>query len=278
MALVVDATTYSLVINSVDRISGTHNNATYSVNFQEFLPPCQNYKLAFSFQSSGGYYSDGLYSNAGPGLGYTVNIASNAVAASGVNIIPLANVLNVVVGMIVTSPLGIQSGAIVTAINANTVTISSVTTVALPIGTAFYFYLAANMNQATFSSARVLFLNQGRSYSFDTSTKGPSTNIGVLQRDIQTTTSRSNSLSCFYCQSPPRSLARPENNLLTISVMNSYSFSGGITSYTAAGVPNYSTITTNQNFLTDSNAGGCQILQDMTPYTMIIEFIRISDT
>ena len=59
--------------------------------------------------------------------------------------------------------------------------------------------------------------------------------------------------------------------------MNNYSFSGGITSY-SNGVPNYSSITTNQNFLTDTNATGSVILSDMTPYTMLIEFIPISST
>ena len=38
MALVVDSTTYSLVINSVDRVSGTNYNGTFQVNWKDFLP------------------------------------------------------------------------------------------------------------------------------------------------------------------------------------------------------------------------------------------------
>ena len=54
MALVVDSTSYTLVINSADKISGTNNNATYPVNWRDFLPRnCQCYKVAFSFQTIG---------------------------------------------------------------------------------------------------------------------------------------------------------------------------------------------------------------------------------
>jgi hypothetical protein len=293
MALVVDAVTYSLVINSNDRISGTHNNASYQVNWKDFLPDdYQSYKIAFSFQSGGGFYADGIYSNSGPGVGATATIVSTVVAAVGSTIITLPNYTNVAIGMTVISATGISSGTTVTAMSGTTpftVTLSSPTLVTLPVGTSFSFYLAANVNQATFSSARVLFMNQGRSFSFDTSNKGPSVNIGILQRDIQVATSKSNSLSCFYCQSPPRSIDRPNQNLLTINIMNNYSFIGGITSYTTTSTgtgantvitytPNYSSVATNQNFLTDSNATGSIIQNDMSAYTMLIEFIPISDS
>lgn len=290
MALVVDSTTYSLVINSVDRIFGTNNNATYQVNWKDFLPDdFQSYKMAFSFQSLGGYYSDGVYANAGANLGATATIVSGVATAANVNNILLPNVNNVVVGMVVMSAFGIPSGATVTAINANpiSVTISSPTLAVLPINTSYGFYLPANVNQVTFSSARVLFMNQSRSFSFDTSNKGPSTNVGILQRDIQVATSKSNSLSCFYCQNPPRSVDRPSQNLLTINIMNNYSFIGGITSYNGPNVVNgvalnngpvYSAVATNQNFLTDTNSTGSIILQDCTPYTMIIEFIPLTST
>ena len=64
MAVVVDKyneKTYTLVINSGDKVSGTHNNATFLVNWDMFLPrDITNYKVLFAFQSSGGYYSDGF--------------------------------------------------------------------------------------------------------------------------------------------------------------------------------------------------------------------------
>ena len=230
MALVVDSTTYSLVINSVDRVSGTNNNATFQINWKDFLPDdYQSYKLAFSFQSSGGYYSDGSYASAGANLGATAIITSPSATAIASNTLTLANNVGLLVGQTVVSLTGISSGTTITAINGNAITISSPTVSTIPANTSFYFYSAANLSQATFSSARVLFLNQGRSFSFDTSNKGPSTNIGILQRDIQVATSKSNSLSCFYCQNAPRTIDRPNQNLLTINIMNNYSFSGGIT-------------------------------------------------
>jgi hypothetical protein len=278
MALVVDSTTYSLVINSVDRVSGSNNNATYQINWKDFLPDdFQSYKLAFSFQSSGGYYGDGTYASAGANLGATASIASPNATGLAVNILNLANVVNIALGQTVVSLTGISSGTTVTAINGNAVTISSPTTAIIAANTTFYFYIAANLSQATFSSARVLFFNQGRSFSYDTFNKGPSNNVGILQRDIQVATPKSNSLSCFYCQNAPRTIDRPNQNLLTINIMNNYSFSGGITSY-SNGIPNYSGVTTNQNFLTDTNATGSVILNDMTPYTMLIEFIPIAGT
>jgi hypothetical protein len=278
MALVDDSTTYSLVINSVDRIAGTNNNATYQVNWKDFLPDdFQSYKMAFSFQSSGCYYGDGSYASSGTNLGATAPILSPAATALAANTLNLANVIGLLVGQTVVSATGISSGTSITAITGNAITISTPTVATIPANTTFNFYSSANLNQATFSSARVLFFNQGRSFSYDTFNRGPSTNIGILQRDIQVSTSESNSLSCFYCQNAPRTINRPNQNLLTINIMNSYSFSGGITSY-SNGVPTYSTISTNQNFLTDTNATGTVMSNDMTPYTMLVEFIPIAST
>ena len=278
MALVVDSTTYSLVINSVDRVSGTNNNATFQINWKDFLPDnFQSYKMAFSFQSSGGYYGDGSYSTTGANLGAVATIMTSSAVAINSTSITLANNTGLIIGQTIVSSSGIASGTTITNINANVITISSPIISSIASGATMYFYNSTNLNQATFSSARVLFLNQGRSFSFDTSNKGPSTNIGILQRDIQVATSKSNSLSCFYCQNAPRTIDRPNQNLLTINIMNNYSFSGGVTSY-SNGVPNYGTVTSNQNFLTDTNASGSVILPDMTPYTMLIEFIPISST
>lgn len=277
MALIVDATTYSLVINSADKISGTNNNATYQVNWRDFLPDNFNtYKVAFSFQTIGGYYGDGIFSNTGPNLGSTVLTTTTQLYGIGVAVIGVASVVNVAVGQYVIGQ-GINPGTTVISIAANNVTLSIPTLGVIANGSQVYFYVAANVNAITYSSARVIMQNQGRSFSFDTQNKGPSTNLGILQRDIQLASSKSNALSCFYCQNPPRTLARPNQNLITINIMNNYSFAGGIVSYNN-GVPIYSTMATNQNFLTDTNASGSVIAADMTGYTMLLEFIPISSS
>ena len=65
MAVVVDSyndPTYTLVLNSNDKISGTNNNATFQVNWKDFLPEeYDKYKMVYTFQTTGGYYGDGSY-------------------------------------------------------------------------------------------------------------------------------------------------------------------------------------------------------------------------
>jgi hypothetical protein len=56
---VLEQRTYTLYINSSDKISGTNNAAVFNVDWEEFLPHNYNeYKMVFSFQTTGGYYKD----------------------------------------------------------------------------------------------------------------------------------------------------------------------------------------------------------------------------
>ena len=51
---------YTIFISSNDKVSGTNNNGTYQINWDDVLP--RNYsafKCAFMFQSGGGKYTDG---------------------------------------------------------------------------------------------------------------------------------------------------------------------------------------------------------------------------
>ena len=53
----LDKNSYTLFLNSSDKVSGTNNNANYDVNWDDFLPrDINNYKVVFSFQTAGGYY------------------------------------------------------------------------------------------------------------------------------------------------------------------------------------------------------------------------------
>jgi hypothetical protein len=354
MALIIDSTTYTLVINSADKISGTNNNATFQVNWMDFLPLKYSlYKIAFSYQTVGGSYSDGtfsssgLYSNnvnqgllsTGTNIGSTsINVSSigtvtvgmyvvgpyfsfgsyvtavgtstiqislptilalptvgsnyyiqfysstattlqslSAVSSINTTTLTMASTTGVLVGQVVIGN-SFQSGTTVTVVNsATSLTISLPTIQTSPAGTLVSFYNPSTVNSMVLSSARVLLLNQGRTFTFDTQTKGPSTNLGILQRDIQLANSKSNSLSCFYCQNPPRVIARPYVNLIQINIMNNSTFSGGIVNYNN-GTPVFGTTATNQNFLTDTNSNGNTIFNDMTAYTMLIEFIPIANS
>jgi hypothetical protein len=170
----LETSSFSLIINSTDKLSGTNNNGTYQVNWDDFLPRNYiNYKVAFTFQTTGGNYKDGTY--------------------------------------------------------------NSIATV--------------------FSSATIRINWGGRSYSFDTSTKSPSINLGVIQRDIQTSTSSSNTLGCYYLYNPPRTIARPNQNIITVSIYNQST--GGL--------------------LVDTTTAPT-LLTDMTNWTGYFEFIPIADS
>ena len=168
--------TYTLFINSNDKVSGSNNNAVFDIHWDDFLPrDFTEYKMIFSFQTTGGFYGDGTYSS----------------------------------------------------------------------------------TRYVFSTAKVLMNLQGRSFSYDTSTKSPSISLGFIQRDIQTSTTSSNTLSCFYLQNPPKTLSRPNQNLINVQIMNSY----------------------NNILLTDTTAAtGGSLATDMTSWTLICEFIPVGES
>ena len=108
-------------------------------------------------------------------------------------------------------------------------------------------------NGATvYSTAKVSVDFGGKSYSYDTATKSESLTLGYINRDIQSTTSTSNVLSCFYSYNAPKTISRPTTNIINIKVINTQS---------------------NSAFLTTDAAGAAQ--GDMTPYSMLIEFVPI---
>ena len=50
--------TYNLYLSSNDKISGTHNNPTFNVNWDTFLPRNKYFSVNFSFVSCAGQYAD----------------------------------------------------------------------------------------------------------------------------------------------------------------------------------------------------------------------------
>jgi hypothetical protein len=164
--------TYSLVINSKDKIGGTNNNATFDIHWSDFLPKDVNmYKVAFNFHAVGGYYKDGTYDS--------------------------------------------------------TLTF--------------------------FSSASIKVNFGGRSYSFDTSTSGPSYTLGIVQRDLQGSATTSNIISCYYLFNAPRTISKPIETTTTFQIINQST--GGL--------------------LVDTDSDGTTLDDDMTNWTMLLEFIPI---
>ena len=290
MAVVVDNyndSTYTLVLNSNDKVAGTNNNATFQVNWKDFLPEeYDRYKMVFTFQTTGGFYGDGIYPKSpsvSPAGTLPINgtLASNATSffwTAGTLPSPVPAVGQYIVGN--AFPSGCQvvyyasSGTSPNYSMALTASQPTLYSVGYPLLT---LYRAVDMNAVNFSSGRVVFSTSSRSYSYDTNTNAPSVNLGVITRDLQTTNTRSNTLSCFYCQNPPRTINRPTNNLVTISVYNNCVFQGGFN------VGGGTTATaSNLNLLTDTAntayGGAIGFTNDMTPWTMLIEFIPVTDS
>ena len=235
---ILEKTTYNLYLSSNDKVSGTNNNATYEINFNDFLPTkYDTYKVIWNLSTVGGLYKDST----------SVNINVNAIISTGVTTLSFASTTNIFVGMSVTG-LNIPSNTYVTAkINSTTITISNQTTGSIPSGTTISF------TGAIYAGAKVYCNFGGTSYSFDTSTKGPSQCIGYIIRDPQGTTTSSNTLSCFYSQNCPKTINRPNQNILTIQIFNSQ---------------------TPLVYFCNTDASG-NALADCTPYNLIMEFLPI---
>jgi hypothetical protein len=173
---ILDKLTYTLVLNSADKVSGNNNNATFNINWAAFLPMKYSYyKVIFNFQTVGGSYKDATY-------------------------------------------------------------------VAIP---------------TVFSTAKIITNLQGASFSYDSSTNSGTNVLGLIQRDIQTTTSSSNTLACFFYQNASKTIIKPSSNNFTISIYNNY---------------------LTNTLLVDTNAGGTALLTDMSAWTAMLEFIPISDS
>ena len=98
-----------------------------------------------------------------------------------------------------------------------------------------------------------------KTFSFDTSTKASSITLGYAQRDIQTASSNSskNTFACFYNYNCPKTIVRPENNMITISIYNMAAVVGG---------------TNTLLYDTDNSAA---VASDMTAWSMIMSFTPV---
>ena len=203
---ILNKTTYALYLSSADKISGTNNNATYQINFDDFLPrKYNNYKMIWNLSTTGGLYKDSSSQL------YNVN----AIIGIGVNVLTFNSTTNLFVGMAV-SGLNIPANAYITAVTANTsVTLNVYTTGSIPNATTITF------TGAIYAGAKVYCNFGGTTYSFDTGTKSQSSCIGYINRDPQGTTTSSNTLSCFYSQNPPKTINRPNQHILNIQIYNS---------------------------------------------------------
>jgi hypothetical protein len=83
-------------------------------------------------------------------------------------------------------------------------------------------YLTQNLNALTYSAAKVVMNTKGRAYSFDTSNRSNSNTLGYIQRDSQSSGTSGNTLTAFYMQNAPKTVSRPTEDIITISIYNSW--------------------------------------------------------
>jgi hypothetical protein len=240
----LETKSYTLFISSNDKISGTNNNAQFNINWNDFLPKeYDTYKMTFSFQTGGGYYTDTTFNatdcsmNSG-GYNLKVNVLSSGTITSG-QLIGGSNAIQANT-YIVSQASGTTGG-----IGNYTVSkpfVSSVTTTTVN-------------GQINYSGCKIVMDSLGRSYSFDTAKLGQSNTLGYAQRDMASSTSTSNSFSTFYLQFAPKTISRPNQNLITFSFYN-----------------------LNNNFLlTDTDKTG-NIKTDMSSWNLILEFIPVQSS
>jgi len=275
---------YSLVLNSADRISGNNNNPTFQVNWDDFLPrEYQKYKIIFSFQSTAGGYQDDnyfTYNNNPPGSAFSATALLTYPA--GTTVLPditRGNILGFCV--FAGNSFGVQPYTKLVDCYPNYFKLDKPTIQTIDGGitgnyVSFFLVNPSYVQSIQFSSARINVNFNSRSYSYDTGSKCPSLTLGVIQRDAQFVQSSSNSMQAFYGQNPPRVIDRPTNNLLTFSIYNNYFYNGS-----------------NNNLLFDNlnqkkefallihnmyDVAG-QFLNsytlDMTPWTMVMQFIPV---
>ena len=117
------------------------------------------------------------------------------------------------------------------------------------------FYKDSTTGGKTYTSGKIYIDLGSRSFTYDTGTTGGSQILGIITRDIQTTSSSSNTFSAFFYQNASKTIGRPTQNIFTVQVYNNY----------------------DNSLLTNTDTNGTATT-DMTSWNMMIEFIPIDPT
>ena len=103
-----------------------------------------------------------------------------------------------------------------------------------------------------YSQLKIVADFQGRSYSYDSSTNGPSLVLGYATREP--TSSTPNGFASFFGFNAPKMISRPTQSNINIKIYNSF----------------------NNGFLYDTSLDGSSVKTDMQPWTMILTFRPIA--
>ena len=107
----------------------------------------------------------------------TITTTLTANYTLGGTVFTVASNAGILVGM---TPLitGVATTCVVNSVNGSAITVSTAGTASIGNGTTVTFGF---LNRVTFSASRIFMTLGNRSYSFDTSTKSPSLNLGIIQ-------------------------------------------------------------------------------------------------
>lgn len=106
-----------------------------------------------------------------------------------------------------------------------------------------------DVSPISYASAKIYCDFISSSNSYDSSLGCISKLIGVVGRDIQSSTSSSNTFSCFFGQNSSKIIKAPTQNVFNVSIYN----------------------TSTNTLLTDTSSSGL-VTTDMTPYILVINF------
>ena len=324
----LDKPSYTLFLNSTDKISGTNNNANYQVNWDDFLPrEIENYKVVYSFQTAGGFYRDNFAQF--KVITFVAPIQASYQIATAAVYNPITNTTSLLISVLTNGPLLLNNyigyggktyliiqqasavgdtcivqGNAVLPLNATLYALhttlltcdtvngylgsisvgqiinnngysipiiritnpNTTTTQVLVIGSIFTplippMAVVYASNGSTYNGCKIVANLLGQSKSFDTNSICPSLTLGYGFRDVQISSSNSNCLSTFYMQNPPKSISRPNQNIINIQMFNNSNvFTNGVLT---------------QNQLLVNTDYFSNPLTDMTSYSMIIEFIPL---
>jgi hypothetical protein len=119
-----------------------------------------------------------------------------------------------------------------------------------------YYFDSATYN-SNFNGCKIVTDFGCKSFSYDVAKQGSSNTLGFSQRDIQTAGASSNSYATFFYQFPAKTINRPTQNNLTISIYNT-SIQNNLL---------------NQLLVTTSSTG--VLTADMTSWNLVLEFIPV---
>ena len=303
--------TYTLFINSTDKISGTNNNGQYNINWDDFLPRGYNFfKMIFNFQTGGGYYKDFTTTTTTQATAAALTVTTSTVTNASTTVILSASNPNILIGQSITNA-NISGSCFVAGIVGNVLTLSSKQTI--PSGQTLTFIFTnstsvllsatnaniainqsvsnGSINQPCFVSAingTLLTLSTPQTITAGQILTFQSINVFAAARVVFNTGGKSHSFdtktmsqsnTIGYIQRDIQTTASSSNTLGCFFNFNApKTISRPNQNVATISIYNTCFTTASNSLLVDTNSAGNALLSDMNNWNMIIQFIPIEDS